>query len=115
MFNDSPIGIFVVAETVSPGVGGSGGLPTQAQAPFTVLAGPTVAPDPAPPTFRYLIPQDINFAAILGQDNAFSGTNTFAGLKVAVKTITDDYSILGNDCFIYVDATAGPITLTLPA
>lgn len=58
-----------------------------------------------------ILPSDL---ALLGSDNVFTALNTFTGIRVATKTITADYLLTSLDFEVLVDATAGPVTVTLP-
>lgn len=98
-------------ETLAPPTPIPGGL----IAPHKVYAGPGSGISSALPTFRYLVPEDMPFAAILDNPNVFTRENTIRGLRIGTRTVTADYTITATDFEILVDATTAPITITLPA
>lgn len=89
------------------------GLGTLAD-PHTFIGGPASGATPGPAAFRLLVPDDMPFAAILDRDNVLTGVNFTAGLRVGVRLVTADYVMLPTDFVVTVDATAGPVNITLP-
>lgn len=61
-----------------------------------------------PPT---ILPEDL---ALLNSANVFSQLNTFTGIRVATKTVSADYLLTTLDFELLVDASGGPITVSLP-
>ena len=58
-----------------------------------------------------VLPTDL---ARLSVQNVFTDVNTFTGVRLSTKTVTADYPVTVEDFEILVDATAGPVTISLP-
>lgn len=56
-------------------------------------------------------PTDI---ARLSRSNQFLGITTFAGIRVATRTVSDSYTLTSLDFELSVDASAGPVDIQLP-
>jgi hypothetical protein len=59
----------------------------------------------------FILPSDL---ALLNSPNIFTDLNTFTGIQIKTQTVTTDYLLTPLDFELLVDATAGPITVSLP-
>jgi hypothetical protein len=105
-------GAFETQQPITPPIPPEPGI---SALPHYFWAGPASGATAAPAVFRPAVPDDIPFAAILGADNVFTGTDTFTGVRVGTRLVTADYTVTPRDYEITVDATDGNVLLTLPA
>ncbi len=53
--------------------------------------------------------------ALLDDDNVFTNVNTFPGIRFGVRIVSSDYTLTALDFLVLVNASAGPVTISLPA
>lgn len=93
----------------------TGGTFTPGIEPANWFLGGPISGAPALASFRPLEPEDMEFAAILDEDNIFTGVNTTPGLRIGTQLVSADTTLTKLDFEVLVSASGGNRTITLPA